>query len=145
MPGEVTVSDFLYASGTFTFALGGTMNVDVATGITGTPPAALQPALDALSVLAPTTARSDAARTTRLIYNLPVRSFQIAATNVNVFLGNEFAWVDAATGTTSSTSTSSAPAARASTSAASTSASSCSRVQDRRTTFDAPISRGSSR
>ena len=100
VPAEVTVSDFLYASGTFTFALGGTMNVDVATGITGTPPVTLQPALNALTVLASDNGTLGRSADYSIIYNLPVRSFQIAATNVNIFLGNEFAWVDGSNGGT---------------------------------------------
>ena len=94
---QVTISQFLYASGTFTFALGGEMDVDVATGISGNP-GALQAALDDLDVLSADDGSLGRSADYSIIYNLPVRSFQIAATNVNVFLGNQFSWVDGSNG-----------------------------------------------
>ena len=100
VPAQVTVEDFLYASGTFTFARGGTMNVDVATGLGGTPPPTLQAALDALPILSSDTGALGRSADYSVIYNLPVRSFQIAATNVNVFFGTAFAWVDGSNGGT---------------------------------------------
>ena len=100
VPAQVSVEDFLYASGTFTFARGGTMNVDVATGLGGTPPPTLQAALDALPTLSSDTGALGRSADYSVIYNLPVRSFQIAATNVNVFFGTAFAWVDGSNGGT---------------------------------------------
>ena len=100
VPAQLSISDFLYASGTFTFARGGSMSVDVATGMGGTPPPALQAALDALPTLSSDTGVLGRSADYSVIYNLPVRSFQIAATNVNVFLGTAFAWVDGSNGGT---------------------------------------------
>ncbi len=94
VPAQVTISDFIYASGMFTFALGGEMKVDVATGLPGDG-GALHSALEGLTVLASDDGTLGRSADYSIIYNLPVRSFQIAATNVNLFIGDEFSWVDA--------------------------------------------------
>ena len=71
------------------------MNVDVATGWAGTPPVALTAALAGLPELATDTGAFGRSADWSTIYNLPVTSFQIAATNLNVFFGDGFDWTDA--------------------------------------------------
>ena len=95
VPASITISDVVHLSATFTFARGGTMNVDVATGWAGTPPVALSAALAGLPVLASDTGVFGRSTDWSTIYNLPVTSFQIAATNLNVFFGDGFDWTDA--------------------------------------------------
>ncbi|MGH3369669.1 MAG: hypothetical protein ACRDPR_06685, partial [Nocardioidaceae bacterium] len=95
VPASLTISDVIHASGTFTFARGGTMTVDVATGFNGSAPATLTTALGALPVLASDDGTFGRSADYSTIYNLPVTSFQIAATNLNLFFGENFSWTDA--------------------------------------------------
>ncbi len=94
VPASITVSDVVHLSATFTFARGGTMTVDVATGWAGSPPAALAAAVAGIPVLATDTGAFGRSADWATIYNLPVTSFQIAATNLNIFFGDGFDWTD---------------------------------------------------
>ncbi|HEX7167002.1 MAG TPA: Calx-beta domain-containing protein [Acidimicrobiales bacterium] len=92
VPASITIDSVIHASGTFTFARGGTMLVDVATGFTGGSPPLQLSTISGLPESDGTTFGRSADWS--MIYNLPVTSLQVAATNLNVFFGDGFAWSD---------------------------------------------------